>query len=215
MTATDDRREAAMVLLTYTPGPAARTGAYEEWLRREDNPTFNRIPGIDDYSNWKVVAPDPVALPWSHFDFLGIAGPESVEQVWFNPELDRFRKGWVAKWGYGATGGPPTEVNGNGHLCLSAGPRIRAQSRYVVIDLLDSPPSGEPAIWRVAAAMRKHYAIGAPPEGIPWRRDVRDYNPLGWSALRVTPAAAEPAGPWSATRLLAECIAAPWLGEKV
>lgn len=46
----------AMVLITYTPGPAARPEVYEPWLRGEDNPTFNRVPGIGEYSNWKLRA---------------------------------------------------------------------------------------------------------------------------------------------------------------
>jgi len=44
----------AMVLITYTPGPAATPAAYEPWLRTEDNPTFNSVTGIGEYSNWKV-----------------------------------------------------------------------------------------------------------------------------------------------------------------
>lgn len=113
----------AMVLITYTPGPAARPEVYEPWLRGEDNPTFNRVPGIGEYSNWKLRAPED--LGWTHFDFLGLARPDDLERVWFSAELDRFRAGWVERWGYGNAG--PAPVSAYATLFVRDGGPIRAR----------------------------------------------------------------------------------------
>jgi hypothetical protein len=201
---------AAMVLLTYTPGPAAEPALYEPWLRSEDNPTFNAIPGIADYSNWKIVAPAGGGLPWTHFDLMQLTVPSQVEPVWFNADLDRFRKGWVARWGYGRSG--PSPVNGNGHLCV-ADERPRApRRRWAVLELLDSPANDTGERWVVSAALRKHYAMGPAPAGESWLRPVAEFNPLGCAALGLAFHDSRPvAGGWTSRRLLAECIAAPWL----
>jgi hypothetical protein len=200
--------ETAMVLLTYTPGPAAEPALYEPWLRAEDNPTFNAIPGIADYSNWKIVAPQGAALPWTHFDLMQLTDPSQVEPVWFNADLDRFRKGWVARWGYGRSG--PSPVNANGHLCVTAG-RPAPRRRWVALELLDSPAAGAAERWVVTAALRKHYALGPAPAGEAWCRPAAEFNPLGCAALDLTFHDARPAaGDWAPKQLLAECIAAPW-----
>src|SRR5262245_57489513 len=202
---------AAMVLLTYVPGPAATPALYESWLRSEDNPTFNAIPGIADYSNWKVAAPSVAALPWTHFDLMLLTDPSQVEPVWFNADLDRFRKGWVARWGYGPSG--PSPVNANGHLCVADERPRAARRRWAVLELLDSPDDATGERWVVSAALRKHYALGPAPEGASWRRPAAEFNPLGCAALGLAFSDAPPAaGTWSARRLLAECIAAPWRG---
>ena len=202
---------AAMVLLTYTPGPAAEPAVYEPWVRSEDNPTFNAIPGIDDYSNWKIVAPAGGALPWTHFDLMQLTEPTQVEAVWFNADLDRFRKGWVARWGYGRSG--PSPVNGNGHLCV-AGERPRSPRRqWAVLELLDSPEHGTGERWVVSAALRKHYALGPAPSGESWRRPASEFNSLGCAAVGLAFHDSRPASrDWTSRHLLAECIAAPWLG---
>ncbi len=200
----------AMVLLTYTPGPAATPALYEPWLRSEDNPTFNAIPGVADYSNWKIVAPSDGSLPWTHFDLMQLTDPAQVEPVWFNADLDRFRKGWVARWGYGRSG--PSPVNGHGHLCVTEGPRA-ARRRWAVLELLDGTATGAGSErWTVVAALRKHYALGLAPAGESWRRPAAGFNPLGCAALGLAFHDSRPAGgDWAPKRLLAECIAAPWL----
>ncbi len=201
----------AMVFITYTPGPAARPDLYESWLQSEDNPTFNAVPGIGEYSNWKVVEPRTTKLPWSHFDFLGLSTPEQLEAVWFDPVLERFRAKWVALWGYGSTG--PSLVNGHGHLCEHVGEPIRARARWVEIAFDEDGGAGvvQPGErWDVRGTVRKHYALGPAPAGESWFRPVEAFNPLGYKQLTLIFHDRRPASSsWSSDRVLAACIAAP------
>ena len=192
---------AALILITYTPGPAAQPEKYEPWLRREDNPTFNAVAGVGEYSNWKVLSPQ--GLGWTHFDFLGLAAPADLERVWFSPQLDRFRSKWVALWGYGAASGYAT-------LFLRTGEPIRARARFVEIEF-DSPESGVER-WEAASALRKHWALGPAPAGEPWRRPIAEFNPLGCASIAVKFGVPQ-RGDWSERRVLAECIAAPSRGD--
>lgn len=194
-----------MVLITYKPGPAAAAAVYEPWLRREDNPTFNAVDGIGEYSNWKVLAPG--TLQWTHFDFLGLATPGDLERVWFSPDLDRFRKQWVERWGYGGAGAGPLSAYAT--LCMREGDPIRARKRFVEIEL-DARPHASAERWQVVESLRKHWAVGPAPSGEPWRKPAAEFNPLGCFALSMAFHAHPPArADWSARRILAECIAAP------
>ena len=195
----------ALILITYTPGPAAEPAKYEPWLRREDNPTFNAVTGIGEYSNWKVLSPRN--LGWTHFDFLGLA-PADLERVWFSPQLDRFRGKWVALWGYGAAG--PNAASGYATLFAGTGEPIRARARFVEIGFDEE--SGER--WQAVEVLRKHWALGPAPAGEPWRRPIAELNPLGCSSIALTFHARAPQRrDWSERRVLAECIAAPSRGD--
>lgn len=198
--------QSALILITYTPGPAAEPAKYEPWLRREDNPTFNSVAGIGEYSNWKVFSPRN--LGWTHFDFLGLATPGDLERVWFSPELDRFRSKWVSLWGYGAGG--TNIANGYATLFLRAGEPIRARARFVEIGFDES--SGER--WQAVEVLRKHWALGPAAAGEPWRRPIAEFNPLGCSSIALQFHATAPQrSNGRERRLLAECIAAPSLGD--
>ena len=188
----------AMVLITYTPGPAARPEAYEPWLREEDNPTFNRVAGVGEYSNWKLA--DASALGCTHFDFLGLASPDDLERVWFSEELDRFRARWVERWGYGGRG--PSPLSAYATLFSGAAP-IRARERFVEIDL-DPGPQAPGERWTAAEALRKHWAAGHAPAGEAWRKPIAEFNPLGRAALALCFHKDRPA-----RGVVAECIAAP------
>jgi hypothetical protein len=192
----------AMVLITYTPGPAARPELYEPWLREEDNPTFNRVAGIGEYSNWKLA--DPAMLGCTHFDFLGLASPGDLERVWFSAELDRFRAGWVQRWGYGAKG--PAPVSAYATLFAGDAP-IRARERFVEIEL-DPPASAAGERWTALEALRKHWAAGRAPGGEPWRKPIAEFNPLGYAAIGLRFHAERPA-----RGFVAELIAAPPKGN--
>ena len=197
--------QSALILITYTPGPAAVPEQYEPWLRREDNPTFNSVAGIGEYSNWKVLSPHNPG--WTHFDFLGLAAPADLERVWFSPELDRFRQKWVALWGYGAAG--PNRASGYATLFLRAGQPIRARARFVEIEF--DPPEAGGERWQAVEVLRKHWALGPAPTGERWRRPIKEFNPLACSSIGLT---FHPQRPDSRARcLLAECIAAPSLGD--
>lgn len=203
----------AMVLITYTPGPAGRTPQYEQWLRDEDNPFFNTIEGIGEYSNWKIIAPAGIELPWTHFDFLVLATPADLEPVWFSGRLDEFRRNWIARWGYGAGTRTPPTVNAYAHLFETEGEPLRARERFVEL-ALDPDEADEGSRWRMVASVRKHYAIGPaqPPQA--WCQPADRFNALGRNRLAIRLHQRNPrVGIWSPTRLLAECIAAPMLAR--
>lgn len=190
-----------MVLITYTPGPAVHTREYEPWLRSEDNPTFNRIPGIAEYSNWKIHSPK--AFPCTHFDFLCLRRPEDLERVWFSAELDRFRAKWVEKWGYGSAG--PSVVSAYATFFVRTGSPLRARKRFLQIEL-DPQQNSAGERWRAVEALRKHWAIGRAPHGQKWRIPISQFNPLGCGAIALRFHSERPE-----EGVIAECIAAPTL----
>lgn len=87
-----------MLLLTYTPRSDADARDYDGWLREVDNPFFNNVPGIVEYTNWKVTADKVGRVPFSHFDTMLIDGPEAVETVWADPDVLAFADGWRETW---------------------------------------------------------------------------------------------------------------------
>lgn len=193
-----------MVLLTYTPGSDVESKGYDDWLRQIDNPFFNTIPGIAHYSNWKVL--EGADAPFTHFDLLGLDGPDAVDKVWFNADLDTFRDGWVAKWGYGGSA-PRSPANGYGVLVRRDQPTDPIFDRYVALAFDRVLPSG--SVWTAEAALHKHWALGPAPDG-KWRLPVAT-SPLGHSfSLRFGSALPSlPAGSAGTPRLVGECIAAP------
>ncbi len=88
----------AMLLLTYAPPPDTNLPAYEDWLRSDDNPFFNAVPGIVEYTNWKIVAGAPADFPYSYFDFMGIESVNAVDEVWQNEALQEFATAFRRKW---------------------------------------------------------------------------------------------------------------------
>ena len=185
-----------LILNPYTPGPAALAERYEPWLRSEDNPTFNSVRGVGEYSNWKVISSPRGG--WTHFDLFALENEDDLERVWFSPELERFRSKWVALWGYGA-------ASASGHATLFAreGDAFRATSRYAEL-AFDAPQ----ADWKATSVLRKHWALGAAREDEPWRRPIAELNPLGCSTLRLQLSQTVPSDTGAC---LAECIAAPTL----
>lgn len=180
-----------MILLLYNT--AADPAAYEPWLRAVDNPFFNAIPGIKRYENWKITSGGE-GLPFSHFDYLELGGPGDLERVWYNPSLDDFRKGWIAKWGYSK----PNMINAFGYRMERVG-AARAIVGQVMKVGLDAGTGEE---WAVRDAVRKHYAIGPAPAGESWITPIPPHSGPGFSRWRVD-------GPGSANRLTVELIAAP------
>ena len=123
-----------LVLLTYTLPPDARRRGYNEWLRQVDNPFFNSIVGIEHYSNWEILESDRVSLPFSHFDLLFVDGPDSLEGVWFNQELEVFRREWMEKWDTAETKSlPPTRL----HIWRPGRRRVR----YLLANCAAFPPT--------------------------------------------------------------------------
>lgn len=208
-----------LVLITYTTSPEATARGYEEWLRTEDNPTFNRTPGIVHYANWKVVEANTRGLPFTHFDLVGITNLDALEQVWFDPMLDAFRAGWVRKWGYGSV--PARPENRYAALAARQGGRRGAHSRFLRIigerhaaSESNAMPAGFES-WTFIESLRKHWAAGRAAEGEPWRQAIAAFNPLGLARLHLQYVAAPSAiGASDTTRggtmeFYGECIAAP------
>ena len=179
--------QASMVLLTYTLHPDAQAAGYDDWLRRIDNPTFNRTPGIVRYQNWKVAAGHRERVPFSHFDLVQIDGAESLEQVWFDEPLDHFRNTWVEKWGnYGSGGGAP--VNTLGYLsarCANGG-RPRSKNLVFAGGDADAVTAGADFDgWRIDELVRKHWALGPATPEDPWRRDAATGHDLGFGHFHI------------------------------
>ena len=193
-----------MILLTYTPGVEVEALGYADWLRDTDNPFFNAIPGIAHYSNWKVL--ESAKSPFSHFDLLGLETSDAAEQVWFNKDLDVFRDGWVAKWGYGGDA-PRSPANGYGLLMRRDKCATPTFGRYAALAFNCVLPGG--AFWIVEAALHKHWALGPAPNDA-WRLPVAT-SPLGLSfGLGFTEGIPPlPARRGGSPALVGECIAAP------
>jgi hypothetical protein len=181
----------AVVLIVYTVPTSAADRGYEGWLAAEDNPFFNRIPGIVHYANWKIDGVRTGTPPeWTHFDFQGLGGRQDLERVWFSSDLDRFRKGWIAKWGYGRPDVPP--VFGHAYVMTPVRTAEGSPSSPSVVSFgTGTPPSDAPTLWRVAEVVRKHFSIGPAPEGRSWVEPTSVHNPLGfdWVAVGAAPAA--------------------------
>ncbi len=153
-----------MIFLSYTLPKEAEPRGYEKWLREVDNPFFNAIPGVKRYENWKIMEAHGSVLAFTHFDFLYLQSEADLERVWFNQDLDNFRKGWIAKWGYGDTGRMPSQVNAYGYLTRREGPPAVTKGTWLAMST--DATIGE--AWRIAERVRKHYAIGPVPAGQPW-----------------------------------------------
>lgn len=201
-----------MIFIPYRLPADAEARGYARWLQEVDNPFFNTIPGIRHYANWKCGATVSGAPPdWTWFDFKGLERVEDLERVWFNADLDAFRKEWLRLWGYGADPAAPRP----GYLQSSwlfervgtpgAEPGARARVRFGS----GTPPANGDIVWRLSGALPKHFAAGATPRqpGTPFvLRDLTE-NPLGFDWIAVEAVAME-GGPGSLV-IDAERIAAP------
>ena len=180
---TESRRLGAAeccIFLAYTLPETAMERGYEPWLRAVDNPFFNAIPGIHHYANWKL-APAPEGLGWTHYDFLALQSEADLERVWFNPDLDAFRSGWIAKWGYATA--KPTPVVAHGYVMRRLRDAGAAPAKVGRISGgTGAAPGAADLEWRVERVLHKHYALGKIER---WQRPVSEGNPLGldWIAF--------------------------------
>ena len=208
-----------MVLLTYTLPPDALARGYARWLRAVDNPFFNAVPGMGLYENWRNVECRPDRQAFAHFDFLHPASEADLERVWFAPDLDAFRRGWVRKWGYGAAGAAPAvAANSRGWLARRDGDPAPRRGAWCVI-AGDAPDAAGGERWRILAGLRKHYAIGAAPAGESWRAEIAPGEGPGFTRFAVHFAADEGEARALADRLdtrpliLATAMASPLLPQ--
>lgn len=104
-----------MLLITYSVRHDAEARGYDDWLRQVDNPFFNAAGGVAHYSNWKIAGDVNPFAPNTHFDFLAMTGRESLDRVWNDPELNRFRDNWRRLWGVADPSDPA--ANSQTYLC--------------------------------------------------------------------------------------------------
>jgi hypothetical protein len=174
------------VFLTYTLPADALARGYEPWLRTIDNPFFNAVTGVGRYENWRIERRQTPSLGYTHFDLMFVGSVDALRQAWFDPPLDAFRTGWIAKWGYGAAA--PAPVNTFAYLMRRVGaPAARRTSRLVLRggDGTLAPGDGTRETWTVEQAVRKHYAIGPAPAGEDWLTPIQDHPGPGFRWLSL------------------------------
>lgn len=197
-----------VLFIVYRTAPDALARGYEPWLRDIDNPFFNAIPGIWHYANWKVDGDADQAL-FSHFDFLGLERDGDLERVWFNPDLDAFRRGWVAKWGYGPS---PKAL----HRYTYGARRVRADAageagQAWLYGGIGQPPDHLGTVFEVTFSLSKHFAADADKRSDDWRVPAAQRNPLGcdWIGLASAPDGILEAAGTTRFAYPASCIAKP------
>ena len=208
-----------VVFLTYN---GTADPGYANWLRSTDNPFFNSRPGIVNYSNWQIIEAKGASLPFSHFDLVGIEGIEALETVWFDPEMDKFRRDWVSRWGYTSTGAffsHKEQINQYGYLANRTSGQRGVKGEYLRLlggNLEIEGSDGEK--WQVKEVLRKQWAIGPPTTGEQWRTKAEQNNPLsfGGFALQTCNSIEE----WDSSlpsnfgfAAIATCLAAPDLPD--
>jgi hypothetical protein len=208
-----DRRLAAcplVIFIAYTISPEAEARGYADWLKRVDMPFFNAIPGTRHYANWRLaeilagLAPD-----WDWFDFQGLETADDLERVWFHPELDAFRKGWLELWGYASETPPPVLRHAYTLRPVFRADRSSGSSATATLSAgTGDAPGQEDAdiVFRVTETLHKHF--GGRDASRPWWSAAEDFNPLGfdWLALNWSDPAPMPDATFSAR---ARLVAAP------
>ena len=88
-----------LLLLVYTPREDSTARHYDDWLREVDNPFFNGVPGIKHYTNWKITSPADCAVPYTYFDLMYVEDKDKLDDIWGNPDVEKFAQGWTDSWG--------------------------------------------------------------------------------------------------------------------
>jgi hypothetical protein len=182
-----------MLMLTYTPRSDSESRGYTPWLREIDNPFFNSVNKIQNYSNWKLTQPSAQQVDWSHFDFMHLAKGAQPEEILGLPDVAEFAAGWTRQWGQD----PDAEdlsVNYQVHIVE----RIRQgqlRRRGLIALILEPSFSDLPVqaeLWKSTGMI-----LGAPQV-----TGTFAVLPLTYSDTLVDPR-------WGKSVLVAECIAQP------
>lgn len=113
---TSDLRD--LLLLVYTPREDSTARKYDDWLRDIDNPFFNGVPGIQHYTNWKITSPADCAVPYTYFDLMYVEDKNKLDDIWGNPDVEKFAQGWTDSWGRYPAATPETmDKNYQVYLC--------------------------------------------------------------------------------------------------
>lgn len=197
-----------VLFIVYRTAADAAARGYEDWLCAVDNPFFNAIPGIRHYANW-IVEDAEAAPPFSHFDFLGLERAEDLERVWFNPELDAFRRGWVAKWGYGPA---PQDMHRFTYGMRTSRTDATADAGEAwLYGGIGPPPDQLGTVFETSFSLAKHFASDGQGRPADWRLPADQRNPLGcdWVGLAPHRITALDSGDGTIFAYPARCIAKP------
>ena len=110
---------------------------------------------------------------------------EALETVWFDPEMDKFRRDWVSRWGYTSTGAfisHKEEINQYGYLADRTSGQRGVKGEYLRLlggNSAIEDSNGEK--WQVKEVLRKQWAIGSPAANEHWRNKSDSNNPLSFS----------------------------------
>lgn len=196
-----------VIFIAYTVPDDAEDRGYSRWLRDVDMPFFNAIPGTGHYANWRItqrLKGAPTA--WDYFDFQGLQSEDDLERVWFNPDLDAFRKNWIALWGYGA--GEAPAVMRNAYLMRRIGPAEPRLDRTLTLSAGSGtvPEHAGHARWQVEGVLHKHFGGAG---GGDWLTPATAANPLGLDWISISYGAEENAQTEADLVCSARLIAAP------
>lgn len=176
----------SVIFIAYGVNEGAEERGYSDWLRRVDNPFFNAIPGVRHYANWRVQSVFKGApMDWDYFDFQGLTAEEALEPVWFNPDLDGFRREWIRLWGYGRP--QPLPVHAHSYVMRPVSRSGAAETGLArIIGGKGEPVVEGDLVYRVEGVLSKHFAAGGAPKDKPWLSPASEDNPLGldWITVR-------------------------------
>src|SRR5207253_132370 len=115
-----------------------------------DCPFFNSVPGIVEYTNWKIVEARGRPLPFTHFDLLGLTGIEAVDSVWNNPELQAFAANFRSTW---------RVVPAHVYVAVRTMAVMQSRTKHIVLSLhsqsSDAHRRGFDA-WEIVRSVREH-----------------------------------------------------------
>ncbi|EPX85102.1 hypothetical protein [Salipiger mucosus] len=195
-----------VIFIAYTVPPDAEPRGYSQWLRDVDMPFFNAIPGTGHYANWRIGEMLEGGAPaWDYFDFQGLDSEEDLERVWFNPDLDGFRRNWLKLWGYGRGEAPP--VLRHAYLMRRVGTVSPGRDTRLTLSAgTGALPEGAGDVrWQVEGVLHKHFG-GASDKA--WLTPTSEGNPLGLDWMSAGYGDAAPAAE-ATLACRAELIAAP------
>ena len=196
-----------VIFIAYTVPPDAEARGYSQWLVDVDMPFFNAIPGTGHYANWRISKRlKGGETAWDYFDFQGLAREDDLERVWFNPDLDGFRKNWLALWGYGGGEAPP--VLRHAYLMRRVGPATPRLDRELTLSGgLGTVPEGTGDVrWQVEGVLHKHF--GGTDDG-DWLTPAKAFNPLGLDWIAIDYGKENAPSPSAKLACTADLIAAP------
>lgn len=177
-----------MIFIPYALPEGAEARGYAPWLQTVDNPFFNAIPGIHHYANWKRDQMQKGDAPdWDWFDFKGISNEADLKAVWFNEDLNDFRKKWLELWGYGSA--KRADFVRYSYLFeLQSCSTVESSPRAVVSFGTGDLPQGGDLIYRLAGYLPKHFAQPGASALVQdqWLLEHVEPNPLGFDWISVS-----------------------------